>query len=491
MPGYIEDRWRKKGPDGKRNVPTERDGKGKRYKVTGIPGVRARSFPDGKLAVAKKWLADAQTDSGRGEWVDPRDGSITLADYVERHWWPTTRYPPTTRASVWSRVSNHVLPHVGALPLNRIGFEEIRAWQTRAEQDIDVGTLVVTRAHFSTILQAAHKAKRIPSNPFRDDDLKAPRLPKSKALAWSQEDVRRVRRALPERYRILADLAVGAGLRQGETFGFSPDDVDGEDINVVRQIVKVGGRFAFAPPKGNKERVAPCAPELAEAIKEHANRFPTIAVTLPWIDPDRPSLAWEDRPSKTVRLLVTTQFVKGVNGGAVTRDTFNDRQWKPALRDVGMIDPPVVTWVEPKRGAKAWRKEEWSMPREFGFHVLRHTFASVVLAEGESITQLAAWLGHHDPAFTLRTYVHFMPKSGARGRTAIGRFMSGELIESEASPSEVDLPKSSPALKDQERSGLPETQGTASIRSSVDPVRSGHGAYTSGRGAVAMPSPRK
>ncbi|WP_285439702.1 hypothetical protein [Streptomyces sp. ISL-11] len=40
-----------------------------------------------------------------------------------------------------------------------------------------------------------------------------------------------------------------------------------------------------------------------------------------------------------------------------------------------------------------------------------NTFASIVLHAGETIIQLAAWLGHSDPAFTLRTYVHFMPKS--------------------------------------------------------------------------------
>jgi integrase len=399
--------------------------------------VRSRSFPDKQLAAAKKWLADAQTDSGRGQWYDPRDGSITLDEYVRTHWWPTTRYPPTTKASVWSKVSNHILPHAGSLALNKIGFEEIRAWQTRAERSIDVGTLVVTWAHFSTILQAAHKAKRIPVNPFRDDELRAPRLPKSKALAWEQQAVRSVRLALPERYRILTDLAVGAGLRQGETFGFSPDDIDGEDINVVRQIIKVKGRFAFAPPKGNKERVAPCAPELAEAVKEHANRFPSVTVTLPWVDPDRPSLAWEERPLRTVRLLVTTQFTRGVNGGAVTRDTFNDRHWKPALRDAGLIPPAAVEWREPTRGNQPWRKETWEMPREFGFHVLRHTFASVVLSEGESITQLAAWLGHTDPAFTLRTYVHFMPKSGSRGRAAIGRFMVGELTDADGAPGKI------------------------------------------------------
>lgn len=429
MPGYIEDRWYKKGLDGKRNVETDRHGQGKRYKVTGIPGVRSRSFPDGKLAAAKKWLADAQTDSGRGEWYDPRDGSITLNDYVRNHWWPTTRYPPTSKPAVRSRVFNHILPHAGSLPLNRIGFEEIRAWQTQAEQHIDAGTLFVVWTHFSTILQAAHKAKRIPANPFRDEDLKAPTVPKSKALCWDQGTVASVRGALPKRYRILVDLAVGAGLRQGEALGFSPDDIDGDDINVTRQIVKVNGKFGFAPPKGNKERTAPCTSELADAVREYASLFPTVKVTLPWIDPDRPSLAWEDRPKRTVRLLVTTQFTSGLNGGAINKDTFNDKHWKPALAEAGLIPAAEVTYVEPKRGKNPWRKETWAMPREFGFHVLRHTFASVVLAAGETITQLASWLGHGDPAFTLRTYVHFMPKSGSKGREAIGRFVSAERSE--------------------------------------------------------------
>lgn len=96
-----------------------------------------------------------------------------------------------------------------------------------------------------------------------------------------------------------------------------------------------------------------------------------------------------------------------------------------ALADAGLIPAPKVTLVEPKVGKRPWRKQTWEMPREYGFHALRHTFASLVLSEGETITQLAAWLGHSDPAFTLRTYVHFMPRSGNRGRAAIGRFLTG------------------------------------------------------------------
>ncbi|MCX5529022.1 site-specific integrase [Streptomyces sp. NBC_00006] len=441
MPGYIEDRWYKQGPpdpdDPKKKptrVPTKRHGQGMRYKVTGIPGVRSRSFPDKQLGAAKDWLANAQTDSGRGDWYDPRDGTMSLADYVNDYWWPTTRYPPSSKFNVRSRVFRHIVPHVGSLPLNRIGFDEIRAWQAKVNRSVDVGTLVVTWAHFSSILQAAHKAKRIPANPFRDPDLKPPRIPKSKAIAWPQETVAAVRDALPERYAVLLLLGLGAGLRQGEAFGFSPEDIDGEDIHVVRQVIKANGQFGFGPPKGNKERVAPCPPELAAAVKEYQNLFPTQEVTLPWVDPDRPNLAWEDRPKVTVKLLVTSRYSNTKRGGAVNRDSFNIRTWKPALVKAGLIDPPVVTPVEPKGGRRGWDKVAWSMPRHYGFHVLRHTFASVVLSEGEDIGKLADWLGHSDPGFTLRTYVHFMPKSGSRGREAIGRFMSAGAVKSPAAP---------------------------------------------------------
>ncbi|MDQ0792064.1 site-specific integrase [Streptomyces sp. B1I3] len=421
MPGYIEDRWYTKRPDpatGKRR-PTARHGQGKRWRVAGIPGVRDRSFKslEGEGG-AKAWLKEAATDTTRGSFYDPRDGSMSLDEYVREHWWPTLRKAPTTKEVMKRRVFNHILPHVGTLPLNRIGHDEVKAWLTRVEQDIDISTVRATWAHFSSILQAAHKAKRIPLNPFRDPDLKCPTAPKSKAKAWTEDAVAAVRRELDDRYRILMDVSLIAGLRQGEAFGLSPDDIDGEVINVVRQVVRVGTDLAFAPPKGNKTREAPCPPELAAAVKEYANVFPTLEVTLPWLDPDRPSVPWEDRPKKTVRLLVTSPESKTAMG----RDAFNNGQWKPALVAAGVIPAPVVEYVEGK-GKRPWRRTTWAMPREDGFHVLRHTFASVVLHEGETIGKLAEWLGHSDPAFTLRTYVHFMPRSGRRGMVALGAML--------------------------------------------------------------------
>jgi site-specific recombinase XerC len=43
-----------------------------------------------------------------------------------------------------------------------------------------------------------------------------------------------------------------------------------------------------------------------------------------------------------------------------------------------------------------------------GFHTFRHTCASMLFSNGKNIKQVAVWLGHADPAFTLRTYVHLM-----------------------------------------------------------------------------------
>jgi hypothetical protein len=42
------------------------------------------------------------------------------------------------------------------------------------------------------------------------------------------------------------------------------------------------------------------------------------------------------------------------------------------------------------------------------FHAFRHTCASLLFANDKNIKQVQTWLGHADPAFTLRTYVHLM-----------------------------------------------------------------------------------
>jgi integrase len=42
-----------------------------------------------------------------------------------------------------------------------------------------------------------------------------------------------------------------------------------------------------------------------------------------------------------------------------------------------------------------------------------------LLARGVDIRALSEYLGHHDPGFTLRTYVHLMPDVDDQARQAV------------------------------------------------------------------------
>jgi integrase len=53
--------------------------------------------------------------------------------------------------------------------------------------------------------------------------------------------------------------------------------------------------------------------------------------------------------------------------------------------------------------------ERANLPREMRLHDLRHTFASLFLAEGGDIFKLCKILGHSSVAITERTYAHLMP----------------------------------------------------------------------------------
>ena len=59
-------------------------------------------------------------------------------------------------------------------------------------------------------------------------------------------------------------------------------------------------------------------------------------------------------------------------------------------------------------------------------HALRHFYASTLLAQGVSIKELATYLGHADPGFTLRVYTHLVPSSHERARVAVRPLSFGD-----------------------------------------------------------------
>jgi integrase len=428
--GYIEDRWLKKDAKGNRTIKTDRHGKGMRYKVAGIPGVRARSFPNKQKAAAEDWLATAQADSIKGEFVDPRDGNMLLRDYVDKHWWPARTGDPATLETVSRRVRNQILPYLGSTALRQIKVDTLRMWLKELEGVISPGTAVVVWGYFNNILDCAVDDERIRKNPCRAKTIKAPTKPPTKARAWGRERVRAMQEQLPGRYRILVDIGAGAGLRQGEALGLSVDDVDieGRVIHVRRQVRSVHNRLVFSLPKGNKTRVVPMPDHLAARIAAHLVAYPPREVTLPWKDPRPPQTKVEEKERKpqTHRLLVTNTL-----GRPVRANMWNHNHWKRALAAVGVIPQPAKR----KRTKGTGYELMYGAAPEHGFHCLRHTFASVQLDSRENPVAVSKWLGHADAAITLRVYGHFLPEADGRGRQAMDAWFASDSASSSRSPS--------------------------------------------------------
>jgi len=419
VPGYIEDRWFKKGPvDPKTKNPTRVQtalhGKGKRYKVTGIPGVRARSFsqlrgPQG----ADAWLAKAQADALRGEFIDPRDGNVTLQKYFESEYWPTKTGDPGSLETVESRVRTRILPHLGEMRLNAIKVPQLRSFLAALDSKYGAATIIEAWGTLSAILQAAVDDERITKNPCLAKTVGPPSKPERIARAWTRARVRAVRESLDARFRVMVDLGVGAGLRQGEVLGLAVADIDeaAEVLYVRRQVKVVHGRQVFALPKGGKTRVVPLSRNLAERVSKHLAEFPALAVSLPWGNPDTPTTdkQAEERAPQSHELIVSGELGRG----ALRRGVFNEGPWKRALVAAGVIPPP-----SPRAKGDRRNTRHASAPAD-GFHALRHTFASVQLDARESVVSVSKWLGHSDPSITLKIYAHMMPEADGRGRAAM------------------------------------------------------------------------
>lgn len=392
--GHVQDLWFKTTADEDAGLPvrvrTRLHGRGKRYRVRYLDPhgrERSKSFPDRRRRDADSFLTEVENDKRTGNYIGPKAGQVTFENYA-RTWLASQTFDESSREAVSSRLRKQVYPALGHRPLAAITPTHIRSWDRELQQQgLASSYRHVIFVHVQAILDAAIDDEEIRKNPCKAKSVRQPRIAARKVIPWSPQRVHAVHEALAERYRITLSLGAGLGLRQGETFGLAVDDVDipGQVVHVVRQVKIVGGQRCFGPPKGGRARDVPLPQSVAAALSRHTERYPPLAVTLPWRSPAG--------PPTTAPLIVY-----GGDRTALQRQAFHSGVWQPALRQAGVIPPTT---------------------RGNGFHALRHFYASTLLDAGESIVALAEHLGHRDPAFTLRTYTHLLPSSQQRTRTAV------------------------------------------------------------------------
>lgn len=193
--------------------------------------------------------------------------------------------------------------------------------------------------------------------------------PETKRSTFTEKEIRLVlKHAENDRLGHAWHLAF-AGLRRGEISGLRwcdvnfDDDSDGGTLTIAHNRVSVGGRVHDTNPKTKRSaRTLPMTPTLAKALK----RAKAIQ-------------AGE-------RLRLGPHYVGP--GEHVVADGTGRPYHPDTLSDL---------WRDLCRAAKV---------RQIRLHDARHSCASIMHAQAVPIAVISAWLGHADPAFTMRTYVH-------------------------------------------------------------------------------------
>jgi integrase len=358
--GHIEDRWYTKG-----KKPTARHGTGKRYRVRYIADGRERSGGAfDRKTDADRRLTDLRADLLRGQWVDPTDRT-SVVEYA-RMYAATRPHSERTAARVASMLHNHLEgTALGGRRIAAVRPSEAQAWVTDRARVLKPSTLRNLVSLVRSVFTAAALDRLISTSPFARVTL--PRYDRERVVPLTIDQVRALADVMAPQYRAMILTQAGLGLRVGELFALRVCDVDflRRTVRIVHQISQKT-RERVPPKTPRSRRTVPLPAMAAVALSEHIREFPPA--------PD--GLLFHTRTG--VPYLYSSY--QRVFGKAVIR-------------------------------AK--------LPAGTGTHSLRHHYASVLLAAGESVVAVAERLGHDDAALVLSTYGHLMPGSEDKTRRAV------------------------------------------------------------------------
>lgn len=375
----VDDLWTKRGPDGKK-VPSQRHGRGKRWRCryTDDAGQPKQKLFE-RRADADRWDANIRADVSRGVYVDPREGKTTVETYAEA-WRANRLHRDSTEQRVERSLRLHVYPVIGGLHMSQVRASHIQSWVKNRSRELEPSTLRVVYSILVAMFNVAAIDRVIGISPCQGIQL--PDVDSGDLFIPTAEQVHAVTDALagearrPGRYQALPTLAAGTGLRQGEAWGLELKHVDflRRTISVVQQLKTVDGRKPYlCPPKTSlSARTVEMGQVVAEALARHLEAFPVVEVE---IDD-------ETDPRKPVRRMAKLLFLNGI-GSPINRAHWS-RVWIPAVKEGGL-------------------------PQGFGFHGLRHFYATLLIHNGASVKTVQTALGHATPTITLNTYVGHWP----------------------------------------------------------------------------------
>lgn len=286
------------------------------------------------------------------------------------------------------------------MPVSNITPLDVRGWlaslDRRDGKDIDLSrnTSGSWFRTLSAILGKAYEWEIIDENPCKR--VKSPAKPQSDVQALQLEDVQKIITKLPEyhdpRARMLILLLLNTGIREAEAAGLEWRDIDFERsmISITRtsQYIPGKGMIESTPKSKSSVRKIPISYDLAEEFRRYRE--------------------WQD--SEIRRL---DELYEGKKGEEAR--LFTTWEGKPIL------DSTLRSWL---RKFLAW----CGVPH-VSVHGLRHTFASILIANGTDPRTAAALLGQSSPALVMNVYANPQNEAKSRAIRRLNGLYIGDGIE--------------------------------------------------------------
>lgn len=185
------------------------------------------------------------------------------------------------------------------------------------------------------------------------------------------------------KYETYFKLVLATGMRRGEACGLRWSDINWKkrSIHIQRNVVKLSREPIFVkPPKtASGDRVVYVSKEIAKLLKS-------------W----KQQCVWE-RQQQGEALQEDDYLFRQPNGDPMVPTTFTFR-FKKILRQNGL-------------------------PENLNVHSLRHTNASLLIAQGVDVRTVASLLGHSQASTTLDIYAHAFDKKKREAQEKLGEVM--------------------------------------------------------------------
>jgi len=287
------------------------------------------------------------------------DRKIPLFSKVAQDWLEHKK--ANVRASTWDMYRGHLEHHfkdVNDVKINRITPAKVEQFIADKQEDgMNLTTLRKIIGTFSQVTQYAVRHRYIDHNPVRDAERPKGQggEEKEQIQVLTPMEINALLDATPnQKYNTLFRLAIMSGARQGELIGLKWTDVDwfNNQIHVQRTYNK--GAWYKPKTKTSNRKVDIGPKTMSELKKWHVACQPND------LDLIFPNEAGKPLDQKNIM----------------------SRHYYPALRKAGI--------------------------KRIRFHDLRHTYASLMIEQGENIKYIQTQLGHSNPTVTWNVYAHLI-----------------------------------------------------------------------------------